>query len=99
VFVDTSVLELEFSPAELARIMRPWLEVMPERVLLGTDADFFGPGMGWVETTWLGTRKVRQALGIVLTEMTNDGVIDQARAKEIAQRVLRGNAADLYHVQ
>lgn len=99
VYVDTSVIELEFSPAELARIMRPWLEVMPERVLLGTDADFFGPGMGWVETTWLGTRKMHQALGFVLTQMMTDGVINQARAKEIAQRVLRGNAADLYHIK
>ena len=87
-----------FSPAELAQIMRPWLEVMPERVLLGTDAGTFGPGMAWVETTWLGLHKARQALGIVLTQMMNDGVIDQARAKEIAQRVLRGNAADLYHL-
>ena len=99
VFVDTSVLEMEFSPAELAQILRPWLEVMPERVLYGTDADFFSPGMAWVETTWLGARKVRQALGIVLTHMINDGVIDQARAKEIAQRVLRGNAAELYHLR
>jgi predicted TIM-barrel fold metal-dependent hydrolase len=99
VFVDTSVLELEFSPAELARIMRPWLEVMPERILFGTDADFFGPGMAWVETTWLGARKLRQALGIVLTQMMKDGVVDEARAKEIAQRVLRGNAADLYHLK
>lgn len=99
VFVDTSVIELEFSPAELARIIRPWLEMMPERILFGTDADFFGPGMGWVETTWLGTHKLRQALGIALTQMINEGVIDQPRAREIAQRILRGNAAELYHIK
>jgi uncharacterized protein len=98
VYVDTSVLEFEFSPAQLAEIMRPWLEEMPERILFGTDADFFGPGMAWVETTWLGAHHLRQALGIVLTQMVHDGVITQARAKEIAQRVLRGNAAELYHV-
>jgi predicted TIM-barrel fold metal-dependent hydrolase len=78
--------------------MRPWLEMMPERVLFGTDADFFSQGMGWVETTWLGTRHARQALGIVLTQMMKDGVIDESRAKEIAQRVLRGNAAEMYHI-
>jgi predicted TIM-barrel fold metal-dependent hydrolase len=47
VWVDTSVLELMFSPAELARTLRPWLEVMPEHVLFGTDAGPFGAGMGW----------------------------------------------------
>ncbi|MGZ5545455.1 MAG: amidohydrolase family protein, partial [Limisphaerales bacterium] len=98
VFVDISVLEFMFSPAELAQIIRPWLEVMPERVLFGTDAGTFSPGMEWVETTWLGAHKARQALGIVLTQMMKDGVIDQTRAKEIAQRVLRSNAAALYHL-
>jgi uncharacterized protein len=98
VFVDMSVLELMFSPAELAQMIRPWLEVMPERVLFGTDAGSFGPGMDWVETTWLGTHKARQALGIVLTQMMKDGVIDLPRAKEIAQGVLRENAAGLYHL-
>ncbi len=98
VFVDTSVLELEFSPAELANIMRPWLEIMPERVMFGSDADFFGPGMGWQETTWLGVRNIRRALAIVLTQMIKDGVVDEARAREIAERVLRGNAAELYNL-
>ena len=95
-WVDISVLELLFSPAELASIMRPWLEMMPERVLFGTDAGPFGPGMGWEETTWMGSRRARQALAIVLTEMVHDGVVSQARAKEIAERVLRQNALELY---
>ena len=98
VYVDTSVLELVFSPSELARIMRPWLETMPEHILFGTDADFFSPGMGWQETTWLGSRNARRALGIVLTEMVRENVISLARAKEIAERILRGNAWDLYHL-
>jgi hypothetical protein len=80
----------------LARILRPWLEFMPEHVLDGTDADFFSSGMGWVETNWLGARKARMALGIVLTGMVRDSVISMSRAREIAQRVLRGNAWELY---
>jgi len=96
VYVDFSVLGLEFSPSELARILRPWLEFMPEHVLYGTDADFFSPGMGWQETTWLGAKKSRTALGIALTAMVRERVISEARAKEIAERVLRGNAWDLY---
>jgi uncharacterized protein len=98
VYVDTSVLELVFSPSELARILRPWLESMPEHIMFGTDADFFSPGMGWQETTWLGSRNARRALGIVLTEMVKENVISISRAKEIAERVLRGNAWDLYHL-
>ncbi len=98
VYVDTSVLEFWFSPAELARIMRPWLETMPERVLYGSDADFIGPGMGWPESNWLATHNFRRALAIVLTEMVSDGAISMFRAKEIAEGVLRGNAAKLYRL-
>jgi predicted TIM-barrel fold metal-dependent hydrolase len=98
VYTDMSVLELEFSPSELARILRPWLEFMPERVLYGTDAGSFGPGMEWVETTWLGSHNARRALGTVLTDMVKDGTITMPRAKEIASLVLRDNAAKLYHL-
>ena len=95
-WVDTSVLELLYSPAELARIIRPWLEMMPERVVFGSDAGPFGPGMGWEETTWIGSRKARRALGIALTAMVRDDVVTQERARVIAERVLRQNALELY---
>jgi predicted TIM-barrel fold metal-dependent hydrolase len=95
-WVDTSVLELLVSPAELARMMRPWLESNPEHVLFGSDAGPFGPGLGWEETTWIGARKARRALGLALTGMIADGVISFARAKEIASGVLRENAVSLY---
>lgn len=96
VYVDTSVLELLFSPPELARILRPWLEILPEHILFGTDASPFGPGEGWEETEWLGSRNFRRALAIALTQMMNEGVITPARAKEIANSILRGNAENLY---
>lgn len=99
VYADTSVLEFFFSPAELARVLRPWLEMMPERVLFGTDAGPFGPGADWEETTWLGSRNARRALALALTGMVKDGVIGEARAKQIADGVLRRNAAQLYHLE
>jgi predicted TIM-barrel fold metal-dependent hydrolase len=99
VWVDTSVLELFYSPTELARILRSWLEVMPEHVIFGTDSGPFGPGFNWEETAWAGSRNARRALGIVLTEMMRDGVITRTRAQEIAERVLRKNAAELYKIQ
>jgi hypothetical protein len=95
-WVDTSVIELLFSSAELAQILRPWLEMMPEHVVFGTDASPFGPGMGWEETTWIGSRKARRALGIVLTAMVREDVVTQERARAIADRVLRQNAMELY---
>lgn len=96
VYVDTSVLEFMFSPAELARIMRPWIETMPERILYGSDADFIGPGMAWPESNWLATHQFRRALAMVLTDMVNDGTITLPRAKEIAGEILRRNAEKLY---
>jgi hypothetical protein len=99
VYVDTSVLELLYSPAELARIMRPWLEMVPEHVIFGTDAGSFGPGFGWEETTYVASQKGRRAVGIVLTQMMQDGVITRDRAKEIANDILRKNAVELYKLQ
>jgi len=96
VYVDMSVLEFYWSPVELARILRPWLEMMPEHVMFGSDAGPFGPGLDWEETILIASRNARRALALVLSDMVRDGIITQDRAKEIAQRVLRGNAAQLY---
>jgi len=99
VYADTSLLELLFSPAELARTLRPWLEMMPEHVLFGTDAGPNGPGVDWEESTWMGSRNLRRALTIALTGMVKDGVIGEARAREIADGVLRRNALGLYQLE
>jgi predicted TIM-barrel fold metal-dependent hydrolase len=99
VWVDISAMALIASPPELARTLRPWLELIPEHALFGTDAGPWGPGMGWEETTWMGTRNARRALGIALTEMVRDGTITLTRAKAIANRLLRANAVDLYRLK
>jgi predicted TIM-barrel fold metal-dependent hydrolase len=96
VYTDMSLLEFLWSPPELARILRPWLEMMPEHVMFGTDAGPFGPGFDWEETTLIGTQHARRALALVLSDMVRDKTINRERAKEIAERVLRGNAAQLY---
>jgi uncharacterized protein len=99
VYTDTSVLEVLYSPAELARLMRPWLELMPEHVMFGTDAGPFGAGLDWEETTLMGTQHFRRALALVLTDMMRDGTITGDRAKQIAEQVLHGNAAQLYKLE
>ncbi len=96
VYADISVLEFFLSPRELAQVLRPWLESMPERVMFGTDAGPFGPGMDWEETTVIGAQQFRKALALALTLMVSDGVVTKARALQIADGVLRGNAAALY---
>ena len=96
VFTDFSVMEFTWSPAELARILRPWLESMPEHVMFGSDAGPVGPGFDWEETILIASQNARRALALALSEMIHDGTISTDRAKEIAQKVLRGNAAQLY---
>ncbi|MGB8541286.1 MAG: amidohydrolase family protein [Candidatus Acidiferrales bacterium] len=98
VYTDMSVLELLWSPVELAHILRPYLEMAPEHVMFGTDAGPFAPGLEWEETTIIGTQHARRALAIGLSEMVRDGTITRDRAKEIANLVLRGNAAKLYRL-
>ena len=96
VYADMSVLEYFLSPQDLAQVLRPWLESMPERVSFGTDAGPFGPGLDWEETTVLGTQQFRKALTLTLTSMVSDGVATTGRAMQIADGVLGGNAATLY---
>jgi uncharacterized protein len=99
VYVDTSVLEYFSSPQEMAQVLRPWLEMMPEHVIFGTDAGPFGPGLEWEETTLMGAQQFRKALAIVLSGMVKDAVVTKVRAMQIATLVMRGNAATLYGIK
>ncbi len=97
-YLDISQQTLTFPPRTLAGWLREWLETFPDKVLYGTDAYPYSDSMGWEESLWIANRNARQALGLALTGMMRDGEIDQARAKNIAHDVLRGNAARLYHL-
>jgi predicted TIM-barrel fold metal-dependent hydrolase len=97
VYTDFSEQTWLESPRRLAEILRDWLEWYPEKVLFGTD---LYPGSGaydWEEIGWQTTETARQALGIALTGMLQDGEISLPRANEIARMVLRENALKLYH--
>ncbi len=97
VHVDLSGLVLIEGPTTLANVLRGWLEQYPEKVLFGTDAAAFGPGIGWDVTAALGSRTARRALAIALSDMMRDG-LPRERAEEIAAMVLRTNAAHLYRL-
>jgi uncharacterized protein len=98
VYADFSMMDQMLSPAVLAGVLREWLGEYPDKVLFGTDAfaDHNEDPVGWVETGWVAARTARRALGIALTAMMNDGEISRDRAVQIAQMVMRTNAAGLY---
>jgi predicted TIM-barrel fold metal-dependent hydrolase len=95
-YLDFSAQSLLLEPAELAGIIREWLELVPEKVMFGTDAYPYSNEMGWEELGWMTARTGRQALALALTGMMRDGEISRARAAELARMVLRENARTLY---
>ncbi|RKG93340.1 amidohydrolase family protein [Corallococcus terminator] len=96
VYVDTSAMALLYPPGSLAVILRDWLRQFPDKVLFGTDAASFGPDTGWELAAWLGTTQTRTALAMALGGMVRDGEASRTRAEEIATRVMRTNAGELY---
>jgi hypothetical protein len=95
-YLDFSAQSLLLEPATLAGIIREWLELVPEKVMFGTDAYPYSNEMGWEESGVMTARAGRQALAIALTAMMRDGEITRARAGELARMVLRENARGLY---
>jgi predicted TIM-barrel fold metal-dependent hydrolase len=98
VYLDISQQALVIPPHTLASWLREWLEMYPDKVLFGTDGYPFSEYLGWEESLWIANENARKALGYALTGMMKDGEIDQTRATHIAQDVLSGNAAALYHL-
>jgi predicted TIM-barrel fold metal-dependent hydrolase len=96
VYADFSAQTFLIYPRELSDVLRNWLETYPDKILFGTDAFSFGPEVDWPELAWLSNTSARQALALALTGMMSDHEITRARALELAQMVLRGNAVKLY---
>jgi hypothetical protein len=96
VYADISAQSLIMAPHTQAQWLREWLEIVPEKVLFGTDGYPSSEELGWPEATWIASHNARQALGIALTGMFEDGEITRSRARDLARMVLRGNAETLY---
>jgi hypothetical protein len=99
VYADISLLTLLWTPDQLAVVLKDWLSQFPEKVVFGSDASAFGPGLGWEMSAWLASATARQALTIALSEMIMNNEISRSRAKEIATMVLRTNAGKLYNLE
>ncbi|TAL41176.1 MAG: amidohydrolase, partial [Chitinophagaceae bacterium] len=96
VYADLSAMTFLWSADQLAAVLKDWLSQFPEKVIFGTDASSFGPGLGWEMSAWIATTTGRQALTIALSEMIRSNEISRSRAKEIATMVMRTNAGNLY---
>ena len=97
-YLDFSQQALIIPARTLSGWLREWLEMYPEKVMFATDGYPYSSAMGWEESTWLGARNGRRALGLALTGMERDGEITPERAAQLARMVLRENAAGLYKV-
>ena len=95
-YLDFSSQDQTLPPVALAGILREWLQLVPEKVLFGTDAYPASAQMGWEESGWVAARNAREALAIALTAMMRDGEISRPRASQLAHMVLRENARTLY---
>ena len=82
----------------MAAVLKDWISQFPEKVIFGTDASAFGPGLGWEMSAWIASTTARQALTIALSEMIKSNEITLSRAKEIATMVMRTNAGTLYNL-
>jgi hypothetical protein len=98
VYVDFSGQSLLLGTANLAAILREWLEHVPEKVLFATDGYPYNSELGWEESGWIAARIGRQALGLALTAMVRDAEISREQAIELVRMVMRENARRLYRL-
>jgi hypothetical protein len=98
VYADFSVQNLLLYPRPLSETLRSWLELVPEKMLFGTDAMPLMPEVNWEETAFLATNTSRQALALALSGMMADGEITRERAVVLARMVMRDNALKLYQL-
>ena len=82
----------------LSHTLREWMELMPSKILFGTDAFPLADGH-WELPAWVANTTARTALAMALTEMIDDGEITRPRALELARLVLHDNAAALYKLR
>jgi uncharacterized protein len=99
VYADFSSQTLMNYPRAVSQVLREWLEFAPDKILFGTDAYPNSEETGWEQSAWIASDTTRQALGLALTGMVNDGEITIDRALELAHMVLHDNAAKLYRLK
>ena len=98
VYADISMMDVILPPAQLAGVLRQWLNEWPDKVLFGSDAFDGGVEQGWEQVAWVGATTARRALAMALTGMMRDGEISRTRAEALARMVMRENAMAAYEL-
>jgi uncharacterized protein len=96
VYLDSSLMGLYLYPQDLARVLREWLLVYPEKVVFGSDAFPFNEAIGAEESDWLAVESARTALASALAGMVVHGEVSEQRALMFAHGYLHDNAARIY---
>ena len=96
VYIDTSLMELWLYPHEFARVLREWLEILPDKVIYGSDAFPFNDAVGAEESYWLAVKSAREALATALAEMVASKEISEDEALRLARNYLHDTAVKLY---
>jgi uncharacterized protein len=90
VYLDLSEHNLFLGPG-VADVLRPVLALAPfNKLLFGTDA------YGSPDLQWIAARATIDSLGTVLDELVNVGSLGKEEAMSAAERILAGNARELY---
>ncbi|WP_151737728.1 amidohydrolase family protein [Paenibacillus tengchongensis] len=90
VYLDLSSM-IPFSSIGVRPKLRQIFEMAPfTKVLYGSD------GFTIPEVSWLGARVIRKELGLLLTDLVGERIIDEAYAYDAASLVLSENARGLY---
>ncbi len=79
------------SPSAAERILEEWIETVPANKILA-----FGGDYTYVEGAYAHCRMAREVVGNVLARKVAQGYLTNDEAIELAQRMLRENAAELF---
>lgn len=96
VYLDSSLMSDFLYPQGLARVLKQWLELFPDKVVFGSDAFPFSDAIGAEESYWLAAQSSRVALAEALAEMVSEGEINESQALAMAHAYLHDTAAKLY---
>jgi predicted TIM-barrel fold metal-dependent hydrolase len=92
VFLDFSLTIPFLNPVSHHRLMEI-LEIAPNsKVMYGSD------GFGLPELFWFSAKLGKRVLEKCLTRLVEENVFDENEMKQKAERILSGNASELYHV-
>ena len=93
VYVDNCWMPI-ISPTETRQWMHTWIETVPINKIMAFGGDYIFP-----EGSYAHSLVARQLVAEVLAEKVEQGYFTESEAVWVAQRLLRGNAIDLFGLE